>query len=87
MPKIKKGLRRLAIIANSLAYKPMSKEELKNQIAEKLNECVCNSSIEKDLFCLKIDFDAPIQYKKSNNTYIITESYNFNQHLINWLSV
>jgi hypothetical protein len=87
MPKIKNGIRRLAIIANSLTYKPMSKEELKNQIAEKLHEHVCNSSIEKDLFCLKMDFDAPIEYKKSNNTYIIAEPYNFNQHLINWLSV
>jgi hypothetical protein len=87
MPKIKKAVRRLSIIANALVSKPLSKIELQEMLFEKIQEHVCCSTIEKDLFLLRMDFDAPIVYQKRNNTYHIKETYDFNQSLLNWLNV
>lgn len=86
MPKIKKAIRRLAIIANALVSKPLSKDELQQKLFEKIQEHVCCSTIEKDLFLLRMDFDAPIEYRKINNKYHIKKTYDFNQSLLNWLN-
>jgi hypothetical protein len=87
MPKIKNVIRRLSIIANALINKPLSKNELQQKLFEKIQEHVCCSTIEKDLFLLRMDFDAPIIYEKRTKKYYITKSYNFNKSLLNWLNV
>lgn len=87
MPKVKHAIRRLSIIANALTNKPLSKAELQDNLFEKIDEHVCCSTIEKDLFLLRMDFDAPIIYNKRSNKYQIIDAYNFNQSLLNWLNV
>lgn len=87
MPKNKNCIRRLYIIANRLAYKPTSKKELIEIIKEKTDDEICNSSIEKDMFLLKMDFDAPLKYNKRLEAYYLTENYDFKSALFNWLNV
>lgn len=77
MPHIKNALIRYRIIDRMLRnkYKPYpSKEALRSACEESLfgsesGAHICSSTIEKDLFTMKMEHDAPICYSKKNGGY------------------
>ena len=77
MPHIKNALIRYRIIYRMLRnkYKPFpSKEALRTACEESLfgsesGAHICASTIEKDLFTMKMEHDAPIRYSKKNGGY------------------
>ena len=77
MPHIKNALIRYRIIDNSIRnkYKPFpSKMELREACEESLYGSIdglhiCDSTIEKDMFAMKIELDAPIKYSKRDKGY------------------
>lgn len=61
MPKTKNKLRRLSIIVDELnSLQVMKIEDLHDRIVSRLGEYVCKSTIDKDIFDLKMDFDIDI---------------------------
>lgn len=77
MPHIKNALIRFRIIDRCLRnkYKPFpTKQDLRIECEEALfgasdGENICDSTIEKDMFAMKMDFDAPIRYSKRHGGY------------------
>jgi predicted DNA-binding transcriptional regulator YafY len=77
MPHIKNALIRFRIIDRSIRnkYKPFpSKKELREACEEALygmsdGANICDSTIEKDMFSMKMEHDAPIKYSKKNGGY------------------
>ena len=77
MPHIKNALIRYRIIDRMLRnkYKTYpSKADLREACEEALygesyGDNICDSTIEKDMFAMKMDHDAPIKYSKSNAGY------------------
>ena len=77
MPHIKNALIRYRIIDRMLRnkYKTYpSKADLREACEEALygesyGDNICYSTIEKDMFAMKMDHDAPIKYSKSNAGY------------------
>ncbi len=77
MPHIKNALIRYRIIDRMLRnkYKPFpTKTALREACEEALygttfGDNICDSTIEKDMFAMKMDHDAPIKYSKSNAGY------------------
>ncbi|MEN9399468.1 MAG: hypothetical protein RL632_569 [Bacteroidota bacterium] len=77
MPHIKNALIRYRIIDRSIRnkYKPFpSKKELREACEEALygmadGANICDSTIEKDMFAMKMEHDAPIKYSKRNGGY------------------
>jgi len=87
MPHIKNALIRFRIIDKMLRnkYKPFpSKRDLREACEESLygsvgGEHICDSTIEKDLFNMKMDHDAPIKYSKMERGYFYeNEDYSIN---------
>jgi predicted DNA-binding transcriptional regulator YafY len=77
MPHIKNALIRFRIIDRCLRnkYKPFpTKQDLRIECEEALfgstiGENICDSTIEKDMFAMKMEFDAPIRYSKRHAGY------------------
>jgi len=77
MPHIKNALIRYRIIDKCIRnkYKPYpSKENLREACEEALfgasdGAHICNSTIEKDMFAMKMEHDAPIKYSKRHGGY------------------
>lgn len=77
MPHIKNALFRYRIIDKCIRnkYKPYpSKRELREACEEALfgssdGVHICDSTIEKDMFAMKMEHDAPIRYSKKNGGY------------------
>jgi predicted DNA-binding transcriptional regulator YafY len=77
MSQIKNAQIRYRIIDRCIRnqYKPFpSKQELRKACEQDLygstdNENICDSTIEKDLFAMRMDHDAPINYSKIENGY------------------
>lgn len=77
MPQIKNALIRYRIIDKCLRnkYKPYpSKQDLREACEESLfgsidGEHICDSTIEKDMFSMKMEHDAPIKYSRANGGY------------------
>lgn len=77
MPHIKNALIRFRIIDRMLRnkYKPFpSKQELRAACEESLygadsGDNICDSTIEKDMFNMKMEHDAPIKYSKLHKGY------------------
>lgn len=77
MPHIKNALIRYRIIDKCIRnkYNPFpSKQDLREACEESLfgsvdGEHICDSTIEKDLFAMRIEHDAPIKYSKGNRGY------------------
>lgn len=77
MSQIKNAQIRYRIIDKCIRnpYKPFpSKEELRAACEENLygsseKENICDSTIEKDLFAMRMEHDAPIKYSKKNKGY------------------
>lgn len=82
MPHIKNALIRYRIIDRCIRnkYKPFpSKQELREACEENLygsnyGEHICDSTIEKDLFNMRMEHDAPIKYSKKNGGYYYEDS-------------
>ena len=82
MPHIKNALIRFRIIDKMIRNKYKSypsKKELREACEESLYGSIdgvhiCNSTIEKDLFNMKMDHDAPIKYSKKNRGYYYEDS-------------
>lgn len=80
MPHIKNALIRYRIIDRSLRnkYRPFpSKRDLREKCEEALfgseGENICDSTIEKDLFAMRMEHDAPIKYSKREGGYYYTD--------------
>jgi len=77
MPHIKNALIRYRIIDKCIRnkYNPFpSKRDLREACEESLfgsvdGEHICDSTIEKDLFSMRMEHDAPIKYSKGNRGY------------------
>jgi predicted DNA-binding transcriptional regulator YafY len=77
MPHIKNALIRFRVIDRCLRnkYKPFpSKQELRTACEEALygsedGANICDSTIEKDMFAMKMEHDAPIKYSKRDKGY------------------
>lgn len=77
MPHIKNALIRYRIIDKCLRnkYKPYpSKQNLREACEESLfgsidGAHICDSTIEKDMFAMKMEHDAPIKYSRANGGY------------------
>jgi predicted DNA-binding transcriptional regulator YafY len=82
MPHIKNALIRYRIIDRSLRnnYRPFpSKKDLRELCEEALfgsieGENICDSTIEKDLFAMRLEHDAPIKYNKREGGYYYTDA-------------
>ena len=88
MPHIKNALLRYRIIDKSIRSKQKpypSKKDLRLACEESLygtslGENICNSTIEKDMFFMKMEHDAPIKYSKRYNGYYYTdEKFSFDE--------
>lgn len=81
MPHIKNALIRFRIIDRCIAnkYKPYpSKAQLREACEEALygssdGANICDSTIEKDMFAMKMEHDAPIRYSKKYGGYYYTD--------------
>lgn len=81
MPHIKNALIRYRIIDKALRnkYKTYpSKEDLRYACEEELygdsiGRHICDSTIEKDMYAMKMEHDAPIKYSKKNGGYYYTD--------------
>lgn len=77
MPHIKNALIRFRVIDRCIrnTYKPYpSKEELRKACEEALfgsddGANICDSTIEKDIFAMRMEHDAPIKYSKKRHGY------------------
>ena len=77
MPHIKNALLRYRVIDKCIRnkYKPFpSKQDLREACEEALfgsihGEHICDSTIEKDMFAMKMDHDAPIKYNRAYKGY------------------
>jgi predicted DNA-binding transcriptional regulator YafY len=77
MPHIKNALLRYRIIDRSLRnkYKPFPTKQLLREACEEAlfgsvdGEHICDSTIEKDLFSMKLEHDAPIEYSRKDKGY------------------
>ncbi|MFN6014630.1 MAG: hypothetical protein ACK47F_08075, partial [Flavobacteriales bacterium] len=77
MPHIKNALIRYRIIDRCIRnkYRPYpTKQDLREACEEALYGSVdganiCDSTIEKDMFAMKMEHDAPIKYSKRNGGY------------------
>ena len=82
MPAIKNALLRYRIIDRSIRneYSPYpSKSDLRQFCEEEIfgssdGSHICDSTIEKDLFAMRIEHDAPISYSKKERGYYYSES-------------
>lgn len=81
MPQIKNAFIRYRIIDRMLRskYKPFpSKQDLRKACEEALfgdteGAHICDSTIEKDLFAMRMEHDAPIKFNKKNNGYYYSD--------------
>ena len=81
MPHIKNALIRFRIIDRCLRnkYDPFpSKQDLREKCEEALfglseGSHICDSTIEKDLFAMRLDHDAPIKYSKRHQGYYYSD--------------
>jgi len=81
MPAIKNALLRYRIIDRSIRneYVPFpSKEQLRQNCEEEMygssnGEHICHSTIEKDIFAMRMEHDAPISYSKRERGYYYTD--------------
>ena len=80
MPAIKNALLRYRIIDRSIRneYNPYpTKEQLRQACEEEIYGTseglhICHSTIEKDIFAMRMDHDAPIAYSKREKGYYYT---------------
>ena len=78
-------LQRLAKIVNILQSVSCSKTEIIYRLEDIFEKQFSESQIEKDIFCLRMDFDAEITYNKTLDCYSINQEYDFKEALYNFV--
>jgi hypothetical protein len=81
------ALQRLGKISIMISSKPMSRMDLINRLELIFEHKFSRSQIEKDIFSLKMEFDAPIKYDYDLRAYKMTEQYDFKEALYNFIDV
>jgi hypothetical protein len=81
------ALQRLGKISIMISSKPMSRTDLINRLEQIFQHKFSPSQIEKDIFSLKMEFDAPIKYDYDLRAYKMTEQYDFKEALYNFIDV
>jgi hypothetical protein len=83
----KSSIKRISIICQGLNWKPMTKKEIQDHIWDKLQSSSSSSCIEKDIYLLRNEFDAPIKYNRINHKYEIYEEFDFISSLTQYLNI
>ena len=83
----KNQLQRIANIVLILQSKPHTKKEIIYKLFLKFDQEFSKSQIEKDLFCLQMDFDAPIQFNRLQKNYQIEKEYDFKEALFQYVCI
>jgi hypothetical protein len=81
------ALQRLGKISIMISSKPMSRMDLINRLELIFEHKFSPSQIEKDIFSLKMEFDAPIKYDYDLRAYKMIEEYDFKEALYNFIDV
>jgi hypothetical protein len=81
------ALQRLGKISIMISSKPMSRMDLINRLELIFQHKFSPSQIEKDIFSLKMEFDAPIKYDYDLRAYKMIEEYDFKEALYNFIDV
>ena len=81
------SLKRSALICYALEWKEMTKKEIMDHLWDKMNENCCESTIEKTIYFLRNDMDAPIEYNRYTKKYYISGNYSFTDNLINLIKL
>jgi hypothetical protein len=81
------ALQRLGKISIMISSKPMSRMDLINRLELIFQHKFSPSQIEKDIFSLKMEFDAPIKYDYDLRAYKMSEDYDFKEALYNFIDV
>lgn len=80
-------LQRIFNIALMIQSKPLSKQEIINRLEDKMDKTFSASQIEKDIFFLRMDLDAPIEFNYNISKYELSEPYDFKEALFNFVSL
>ena len=80
-------LQRVSQIAIMIQNRPMSKQEIISRLEDKFDYIFSESQIEKDIFMLKMDMDAPIVFNYTLRKYEMNDSYDFRDALFNFINV
>jgi len=78
-------LRRMSAIVYCLQQRAYTTERLHSKVNYILSDNFSKSSIEKDLFMLREDFDCPIE--RSPSGLIIIDDYDFIAKLTEWVQL
>lgn len=81
----KNQLQRIAKIVSILQSQPQTKTEIIYKLFLTFGQEFSKSQIEKDLFCLQMDFDAPIEFSKELRKYVISKDYDFKEALYQYV--
>ena len=83
----KNQLQRLAKIAEIIGTRAVTKAMILRKLYDAFNHEFSQSQIEKDIFCLRMDFDAPIVCDRSTKLYYFNENYDFREALLNYFGL
>jgi len=87
MPINKTQLRRLSAIVHVLNNSTCNTQQLKNKVSELIDVEVCKSTIEKDLYHLRMEYDLDEYIERSSGGYHIPENIDFIALLKNHLNL
>lgn len=81
---MREKIRRMSIIVYMLQVKPHGISQITARINHITGVDYCRSTIEKDIFMLRNEFDCPIE-RNDQNRLVILEDYSFVQSIIRWI--
>ena len=87
MPINKTQLRRLSAIVHVLKESHLNTKELRCKVSELIDVEVCKSTIEKDLYHLRMEYDLDDYIEKSTKGYHIPSNIDFLTLLKNHLNL
>ena len=80
-------LQRIGALVHVLQSRQVTKNEIIERLFDKFDKKFCQSQIEKDMYILKNDFDAPINTVKKDNFcfYYLPSDYDFREALYQYV--
>jgi hypothetical protein len=87
MPINKTQLRRLSAIVHVLNHSTCNTKQLRNKVSELIDVEVCKSTIEKDLYHLRMEYDLDEYIERRSGGYHIPENIDFIALLKNHLNL
>lgn len=91
MPTTKNGVRRICAIHQMISANPykLTKFDIQRRLEDYIGDDISMSSIEKDFFSLKMDFDVEIRYSKFHKGYYIQNDnpFLFMENLFSYLGI